>query len=62
MIVGEGQQKGGGTCSAKDMPDPMTGQKDGIKDLVCQFTVPMPCRRLPTGTLFAVVSGFFLDP
>ncbi len=49
-----------GTCSDKDMPDPITGQKDGIKDLYCQFHVAG--LTLPTGTFFAVVSGFFLDP
>jgi hypothetical protein len=52
--------KGGGTCSAADRPDPRTGQKDGIKDLHCQFHVAN--LTLPTGTIFAVVSGFFLDP
>ena len=52
--------KGKGTCSAADRPDPTTGQKDGIKDLHCQFHVAGIT--LPTGTIFAVVSGFFLDP
>ena len=49
-----------GTCSAADRPDPTTGQKDGIKDLHCQFHVAGIT--LPTGTIFAVVSGFFFDP
>ena len=40
--------KGGGTCSAADRPDPTTGQKDGIKDLHCQFHVAGIT--LPTGT------------
>jgi hypothetical protein len=53
-------KKGGGTCSAADRPDPTTGLKDGIKDLHCQFHVAN--LTLPTGTLFAVVSGFFVDP
>ena len=49
-----------GTCSAKNMPDPITGQMDGIKDLVCQVqTSNLP--PLPHGTVFVVVSGFFLD-
>jgi hypothetical protein len=47
--------KGGGTCSISDVDDPLTGIKDGIKDLKCQF----PTSGLPTGTHFGVVSGFF---
>src|SRR5262249_23333150 len=31
--------KGGGTCSVSDVPDPISGVKDGIKDLKCQFPV-----------------------
>jgi hypothetical protein len=50
--------KGGGTCSISDVPDPLTGLKDGIKDLKCQF----PTSGLPLGTHFGVVSGFFFDP
>ena len=51
--------KGNGTCAAKDMPDPTTGLKDGIKDLHCQVHVthiPLP----PPGTVFAIVGGAFL--
>jgi hypothetical protein len=51
-------QNGQGTCSAQDLADPITGQKDGIKDLKCQFTTS----GLPSGTHFGVVSGFFVDP
>ena len=51
-------QNGQGTCSAQDLADPVTGQKDGIKDLKCQF----PTSGLPAGTHFGVVSGFFVDP
>jgi hypothetical protein len=56
--------KGGGTCSISDVADPLTGQKDGIKDLKCQFPVgPLPDgTTLPTGTHFGVVSGYFFDP
>jgi Metallo-peptidase family M12 len=51
--------KGEGTCATTDVPDPLTGRKDGIKDLKCQF----PTSGLPTGTHFGVVSGFFMvDP
>ena len=59
-IVAKFNQKGAGTCSAADRPDPVTGQKDGIRDLHCQ--VPMKGAVLPTGTHFAIVSGFFFDP
>ncbi len=48
--------QGGGTCSVSDVPDPITGQKDGVKDLKCQFPVSAD---LPKGTHFGVVSGFF---
>jgi hypothetical protein len=51
-------QNGQGTCSISDVADPITGQKDGIKDLKCQFSTS----GLPTGTNFGVVSGFFSDP
>ena len=51
-------QNGQGTCSAQDLADPVTGQKDGIKDLKCQF----PTSGLPAGTHFGVVSGYFVDP
>lgn len=53
-------KKGGGTCSAADRPDPVTGQKDGFRDLNCQ--VPLKGSELPTGTQFGIVSGFFFDP
>jgi hypothetical protein len=53
-------QQGGGTCSAADRADPVTGQKDGIRDLHCQF--PTKGFVLPTGTHFGIVSGFFFDP
>ncbi|MGH6690920.1 MAG: hypothetical protein ACREF4_09610, partial [Gammaproteobacteria bacterium] len=49
---------GGGTCSVSDVPDPVTGTKDGIKDLKCQF----PTAGLPVGTHQGIVSGFFLAP
>jgi hypothetical protein len=49
-----------GTCSAKNMPDPETGQMDTIKDLVCQVsTAALP--PLPHGTVSVVVSGFFVN-
>jgi hypothetical protein len=49
-----------GTCSAQHMPDPTTGQIDGIKDMVCQVkTSDQPL--LPHGTVFVIVSGFFVD-
>jgi hypothetical protein len=51
---------GRGTCSAADRPDPVTGQKDGITDLHCQF--PLKDAGLPPGTQFGIVSGFFFDP
>jgi len=51
-------QNGQGTCSVQDLPDPLTGQKDGVKDLKCQFATS----GLPAGTHFGVVSGFFVDP
>jgi hypothetical protein len=47
--------KGQGTCSASDAADPVTGKKDGKKDLHCQF----PTGGLPFGTHIGVVSGFF---
>jgi hypothetical protein len=49
--------QGGGTCSISDVPDPITGSKDGVKDLKCQFPITA---ELPTGTHFGVVSGFFI--
>jgi len=49
---------GSGTCSVSDVADPITGQKDGIKDLKCQF----PTSGFPLGTNFGIVTGFFLDP
>jgi hypothetical protein len=49
--------QGGGTCSISDVPDPLTGKKDAVKDLKCQFPVTA---ELPPGTHFGVVSGFFL--
>ena len=48
--------QGGGTCSVSDVADPITGQKDSVKDLKCQFPVSAD---LPKGTHFGVVSGFF---
>jgi hypothetical protein len=44
--------------------DPITGQKDGIKDLKCQFpSGPMPDgTTIPLGTQWGVVNGFFFDP
>ena len=60
MIPVKVNNKGGGTCSAADRADPITGLKDGIKDLNCQF--PVRGSGLPTGTHFGIVSGFFFDP
>src|SRR5262249_5606025 len=55
--------QGGGTCSVSDVADPITGKKDGVKDLKCQFPTTMPDGTpLPSGTHFGVVSGFFFDP
>jgi hypothetical protein len=51
-------QNGQGTCSVQDVADPITGQKDGIKDFKCQFATS----GLPSGTHFGVVSGYFRDP
>jgi hypothetical protein len=49
-----------GTCSAQHMPDPDTGLIDGTKDTVCQVkTSDQPL--LPHGTVFVIVSGFFVD-
>jgi hypothetical protein len=55
---------GGGTCSISDVADPITGLKDGIKDLKCQFPVgALPDgTTLPVGAHYGVVSGFFFDP
>lgn len=50
-------KNGQGTCSISDVADPITGVKDGIKDLKCQFFTS----GLPSGTHFGVVSGYFLD-
>jgi hypothetical protein len=51
--------KGEGTCATTDVPDPIDGRKDQIKDLKCQF----PTSGLPTDTHFGVVTGFFMvDP
>jgi hypothetical protein len=50
--------KGQGTCTAADVADPLTGLKDGIKDLKCQFDTS----GVAAGTYSAVVSGFFFDP
>ena len=60
VLIPVKSNKGTGTCAAKDMPDPTTGQKDGIKDLHCQ--VHVTGLTLPTGTFFGIVSGFFFDP
>jgi hypothetical protein len=49
----------GGTCSSSDVPDPITGLKDGINDLTCQFN--FPTNGPPVGTDFGIVSGFFTD-
>jgi hypothetical protein len=51
-------KNGQGTCSAQDVSDPITGIKDGVKDMVCQFATS----GLPIGTHFGVVSGYFTDP
>ncbi len=47
-------KSGAGTCSVSDVADPISGVKDGIKDLKCQF----PTGALPFGTHIGVVSGF----
>ena len=54
--------KGGGTCSISDVADPISGQKDGIKDFKCQFPLgPDPNGNLlPDGTHFGVVEGSFM--
>jgi len=49
---------GSGTCSISDVADPITGLKDGLKDLKCQF----PTSGFPLGTHIGIVKGFFLDP
>lgn len=51
-------QNGQGTCSESDVADPVTGIKDRIKDLKCQF----PTAALQLGEQFGVVTGFFFDP
>jgi hypothetical protein len=51
-------KNGQGTCSVSDLADPITGVKDGIKDLKCQFSTS----GLPAGTHFGVLSGYFFDP
>jgi hypothetical protein len=48
---------GNGTCSVSDIEDPVTDDKDGIKDLKCQF----PTSGMPAGTHDGIVSGFFLQ-
>ncbi len=48
-------QSGQGTCSVSDVADPVTGQKDGFKDLRCQF----PTNALKLGTQWGVVTGIF---
>jgi hypothetical protein len=60
VVIPVKTNKGKGTCAAKDFADPTTGQKDGIKDLHCQIHVTGIT--LPTGTVFAIVSGVFFDP
>ena len=48
---------GQGTCSVSDKADPNTGQKDGIKDIQCQF----PTSGLAAGKYLGVVTGTFND-
>jgi len=55
-------QKSEGTCSVSDAEDPRSLQKDGIKDLKCQFPTSVNGLRVPSGTHYGVVSGFFFDP
>jgi hypothetical protein len=47
---------GQGTCSVSDMADPVTGNKDGLKDLKCQF----PTGAFQLGTQWGVLTGQFL--
>jgi hypothetical protein len=51
--------KGQGTCSSSDVADPLTGKKDRKNDLKCQFPTSFGESRVPGGTHFGVVSGFF---
>jgi hypothetical protein len=56
---------GGGTCSISDVPDPITGKKDTVKDLKCQFPAGPAAdgTTLPAGTHVGVVKGWFMvDP
>jgi len=46
---------GEGTCSPRDVADPVTNTKDGVKDALCQF----PTSGLPAGTNWGIVSGYF---
>jgi hypothetical protein len=55
-------QKSEGTCSVSDVDDPLSLKKDGLKDLKCQFPTSVNGLRLPSGTHWGVVSGFFFDP
>ena len=52
---------GKGTCAVKDVADPTTGQKDGIKDLKCQFTTG-DCRLAHTSPSCPGSSVDPLDP
>lgn len=53
---------GSGTCSISDVEDPLTGRKDGRKDLKCQFPTSVNGVSLPAGTHFGILSGIFSDP
>lgn len=57
VVPAKVNNKGQGTCSQRDVNDPVTGAKDGIKDLQCQFSTG----GFPPGTHIAAVSGFFRD-
>ena len=56
-LVFPAKVSGNGTCSVSDIEDSETDDKDGIKDLKCQF----PTSGMPVGTHDGIVSGFFLQ-
>jgi hypothetical protein len=49
---------GDGTCSFRDVLDPVTGKKDGNKDLICGFDTS----GLTPGSYTGYVTGYFTDP
>ena len=48
---------GEGTCSISDVEEPVSGLKDGIRDMKCQF----PTFGMPLGTHEGILSGFLLQ-